>query len=222
MRHTRGGRVYSPAMGCRVIGRGVLLGALALGGCASSPRRDPANEAELRAAVVAVYEAVARGDEAAYRQLVQMPAGDAYSDALTSTMFESIRLHQAVTRTTAPSTRPVASLAAVDYRENARAMLKAVQGWTFTVRGDRATIDQLEAKPGAPTLRRVEGRWVLAPTQWDTRRDTATYRLAVAQERALAAALAQARAAVDDGAAKSVEDVNAILRKLLTEPTTQP
>jgi hypothetical protein len=62
---------------------------------------------------------------------------------------------------------------------------------------------------------------VLAPTQWETPRGTATYRLAVAEERSLAKALSTARAAVMNGEARSVEDVNAILRELLTEQTTK-
>jgi len=229
VRPTRRRRVYSQPMGWRVIGRGVLLSLLALlGGCASTSRAGPASNAELRSTMAAVYEAVERGDEARYRRLVQLPPGDAYSGALTTTMFESIRLHQAVetilrTPATAPaSTKPIASLAAVDYRENARAMVHAVQAWTFTVRGDRATIDQLADQPGAPTLRRVNGRWMLVPTPWDTPRETATYRLMVESERRLSGALKSARGAVIDGRAKSIEDVNTILRNLLAESTTKP
>ncbi len=187
-----------------------------------------------------IFNAVATGDERRYRELVLLPAGDHYSDALTTTMFEAIRLHQAVegqrledrddasdagsaaaVGRSLASSRP-SSLAAVDYRENARAMIKAIEGWTFTISGDRATINELAGFPSAPSLRNVSGRWVLAPTGWDTPRDTATYRLAVAEERSLAKTLATARAAVMDGTATSIEDVNAILRNLLTEPTTQP
>ena len=214
-------------MGWRVIGWGVFLSVLALlGGCASTSHVAPASNAELRSTMSAVYEAVGRGDEARYRQLVQLPRSDAYSDALTTTMFESIRLHQAVERQRlkdrGDATSRPSHLAAVDYRENARAMINAIEGWTFTVRGDRATIDQLAARPGAPTLRRVIGRWMLVPTPWDTPRESATYRLMVQSEQRLAGALAAARAAVVDGTAKSVEDVNAILRNVLAEPTTQP
>jgi hypothetical protein len=226
----RGVHVYSTTMGQSVIGRSVLLSLLALSGCAGTSARTSPQDAEpLRATVRGVYESVARGDEAGYRRLVGIAPDDTYSDALTATMFESIRLHQAVESLPAPATgpapatRPGASLAAVDYRDNARAMLKAVQGWTFTVRGDRATIDDVADRPGAPALRRVNGRWVLAPSAWDTRRDTSTYRLAVAEERALAKALATARVAVERGDAKTVEAVNDILRNLLTEqPTTRP
>ena len=213
-------------MGWRVIGRGVLLSLLALlAGCAPMGRSDPSSDDLLRRQVVAVYNAVARGDESAYRHLVHVDPRDPYSNALTVTMFASIHLHQAVEQQlqSSPSaTRPVASLAAVDYRENARAMIKAVQGWTFTVGGDRATIDQLADSPGAPTLRRVNGRWMLVPTPWDTPRETATYRLMVDSEQRLSAALQSAREAVLDGSAQSIEDVNTILRNLLTEPTTKP
>ncbi|HEV2292893.1 MAG TPA: hypothetical protein VGR35_03505 [Tepidisphaeraceae bacterium] len=213
-------------MSWRVIGRELLLILLAmLDGCASKPRIELVSHAELSSTMTAVYEAVARGDEARYRRLVQLAPGDTYSDALTTTMFESIRLHQAVEARFPPSsrsTRPQASLAAVDYRENARPMVKAVEGWTFTVRGDRATIDQLADQPSAPTLRRVDGRWVLVPTPWETPPDTATYRLLVEEERRLAAALASARKAVANGSAKSIEDANEVLRNSLAEPATQP
>lgn len=212
-------------MGWRVIGRGVVLSLLAaMGGCASGARSGP----QLRSTVLHIYASIAQGDEAEYRRRVQVSTSDPYSDALTTTMFESIRLHQAVERlfaepATAPAaSKPIASLAAVDYRQNARAMFDAAQGWTFTVGGDRAAIDQLADRPGAPTLRRVNGRWVLVPTPWDTPRETATYRLMVESERRLAAALKSAREAVIDGRAKSIEDVNTILRNLLTEPTTKP
>jgi hypothetical protein len=213
-------------MGWRVIGRGVLLGLLALvSGCASSGRSDPSSNDLLPRQVVAVYSAVARGDESAYRHLVYVDPRDPYSNALTVTMFASIHLHQAVEQhlQSSPSaTRPAASLAAVDYRENARGMIKAIQGWTFTVRGDRATIDQLADSPGAPTFRRVNDRWMLVPTPWDTPRETATYRLMVETERRLSSALKSAREAVINGHAQSIEDVNTILRNLLAEPTTTP
>jgi hypothetical protein len=213
-------------MGWRVIGRGVLLSLLAaMGGCTSTGRSNPSSDKLLRRQVVAVYNAVARGDESAYRHLVHVDPRDPYSNALTVTMFASIHLHQAVEhhlQSSPSATRPTASLAAVDYRENARAMIKAVQGWTFTVHGDRATIDQLADQPGAPTLRRVSDRWMLVPTPWDTPRETATYRLMVETERRLSAALRSAREAVIGGRAKSVEDVNTILRNLLTGPTTTP
>jgi hypothetical protein len=229
-------------MGWSVIGRGrvlsllALLVLLAMGGCVSKVKpTSPRDAADLRATIREVYEAVERGDEVEYRKLVGIAPGDAYSDALTATMFESVRLHQAVEAHHLPdreeggrkgstrpstSTRITTSLASVDYRENARAMLKAVEGWTFTVRGDRATIDAVADRPGAPTLRRERGHWALYPTQWDTPRDTATYRLGVQSERDLAAALATARRAVISGEAKSVEAVNEILRNLLTEPPT--
>ncbi len=214
-----------------------------LGGCASTSLVATAANGELRSTMSAVYEAVGRGDEARYRQLVQLPRGDVYPDALTTTMFESIRLHQAVeaqrlkdredasdaaspvtdwrSLASSRSTSRPSYLAAVDYRDNAGAMIKAIEDWTFTVRGDRATIDQLADLPGAPTFRRVKNGWQLVPTPWDTPADSATYRLMVASERRLAAALATARAAVADGTARSVEDVNAILRKRLAEPTTK-
>lgn len=193
-----------------------------------------------------VYESIERGDEASYRQWVEIAPGDAYSDALTTTMFESIRLHQAVEKRfireeaspadaaaavqqplassrSSLADRPQPSLAAVDYRVNARAMMAAVDGWSYTLRGDRATINQLADRPAAPTLRRATGgRWVLAPAQWELPRDTATYRLAVAEERSLAQALAAARAAVMNGNAKSIEDVNMSLRSQLIAPASQP
>lgn len=219
----------------------LLLLSLSLsGGCATRPRVTSSHDADaLRSTVRGAYEAVASGDEAAYRRLVEIPPGDDYSDALTTTMFESIRLHQAVEdrssnrddangSRSAPvvgeslaSSRP-SSLAAVDYRDNAQALASAAAGWTFTIVGDRATINELADSPSAPSLRNVRGRWLLAPTQWDTPRDTATYRLGVDEERALATALATARGAVIEGSARSVEDVNAILRTLLVEPATQP
>ena len=215
-------------MGWRVVGWGVLSGLLALlAGCASGTRLD-APENGLRSTVLRIYESIGRGDEAEYRRLVHVAPDDPYSDALTTTMFDSIRLHQAVegafaTPATAPAaTRPTVSLAAVDYRENAGVMIRAIKGWTFTVRGPRATIDQLADRPGAPTFRRVNGRWMLVPTPWDTPRAAATYRVMVESERRLSAALRSGREAVIDGRAKSVEDVNAILRDLLAEPTTQP
>ncbi len=205
----------------------MLVGLLALGGCAgatANPRATVRDVDALRATVRSVYEAVARRDESQYRRLVRIAPGDAYSDALTATMFASIRLHQAVEERIeeqSPPTKPRASLAAVDYRVNARGMIAEVDGWTFTIDGDRATIDQITDRPGSPTLRHMNGRWVLAPAQWETPRDTATYRLAVAEERSLAKALSTARAAVMNGEARSVEDVNAILRELLTEQTTK-
>ena len=228
-------------------GRVTLVSLLALRGCAATgTRTDPDDLDDLRATMRGVYQAVERGDEAEYRRLVALAPGDAYSDALTATMFESIRLHQAAERfkdrdeasdagsaaavgksldsgdrRRTASSRP-SSLAAVDYRDNARAMIKAVEGWTFTVSGDRATIDQLADRPGAPALRRAGSRWVLVPTPWDAPRDTATYRLAVENERRLAKSLAAARAAVIDGKAKSIEDVNGMLRNLLAGPATQP
>jgi hypothetical protein len=206
-------------MGWCVIGRGIVLSLLTLAvGCTSGIRARASAEPGPRGTLVRVYEAVVRGDEAEYRRLVELPSGDAYSDALTTTMFESVRLYQAVERTS--SSRPF--LAAVDYRENARAMLKAVEGWAFTVKGDHATIDHLAGRAGAPTFRRAGDRWMLVPPPWDTSADTATYRLMVESERRLARALSTARAAVVDGRAKSVEDVNAILRKLLAEPATRP
>ena len=216
-------------MGWDGIGRMILLSLMALlgGGCASSGSQDVPHPS-LRSTVLRIYESVERGDEAEYRRLVRLSPDDRYSDALTATMFESIRLHQAVERafglsTTAPATtKPSDMLAAVDYRQNARAMHDAGQSWTFTVRGDRATIDQLADRPGAPTFRRVNDQWMLVPPPWDTRRDTSTYRLMVESERQLAGALATARAAIVDGGAKSVEDVNAILRELLTDPTRRP
>ena len=234
-------RFYSAAMLSGVIGRGIVWSLIALAsGCASSEQLERRSERLTRSTLAAVYESVARGDETQYRRLVQIERGDAYSDALTTTMFASIRLHQAVEQrgskdredasdagsATAAgeshaSSRP-SSLAAVDYRQNARAMVKAVEGWTFTVRGDRATIDQLADQPGAPVLRRVNGRWLLVPTHWDMPRDTATYRLMIANERRLAGALAAARRAVDDGSARTIEDVNAVLRRLLSEPTAGP
>ena len=206
------------------IGRKILLSLMALlgGGCASSASVD-VPELSLRSTVLRIYDSVGRGDEAEYRRLVRLSPDDQYSDALTVTMFESIRLHQAVERafgqsTTAPATtRPSDMLAAVDYRQNARAMHDAGQSWTFTVRGDRATIDQLADRPGAPAFRRVNDRWMLVPPPWDTRPDTATYRLMVESERQMAAALLVARRAVEAGSARSVEEVNVILRDLLTE-----
>jgi hypothetical protein len=205
----------------------------------------PQQTDELRAALRNVYEAVERGDEAEYRRLVTIRTGVDYSDAVTDTMFASIRLHQVVderirddasdrpTAVTRPrslaasrhsptTTELRASLAAVDYRDNARTILRAIEGWTFTVRGDHATIDQLASRPGAPTLRRDGKHWVLEPLPLDLPRGTASYRLAVAQERDMTAALTAAHDAVMSGEAKSIEDVNTILRKLLTPPTTQP
>ncbi|MGB7157747.1 MAG: hypothetical protein WBD40_06755 [Tepidisphaeraceae bacterium] len=232
----------------RVFGCVVWASLLAMSGCAGGAGATPRDTQELRATVRGVYEAVERGDERAYRELVALAPGDAYSDALTTTMFESVRLHQAVerrgfdratasdpgpgvpggrspavSRPIATTTRPTPppSLAAVDYRMNARAMIAAVEGWTFTVRGDRATIDALVGAAGAPTLKRAKGRWVLAPMPWDARRDTAMYRLTVEQERKLAKALATARQTVERGSATSIDDVNNVLRSLLTEPTTQ-
>ena len=231
-------------MASGVIGRGVIWGLIALAsGCASSTQLRGQAQQSMRSTLAAVYESVANGDEARYRRLVLIAPADAYSDALTTTMFESIRLHQAVehrglkdredasdagpaTAIAGPlaSSRP-SSLAAVDYRPNAREMMKAVEGWTFTVRGDRATIDRLADQPGAPVMRRVNGRWLLVPRQWDTPSDTATSRLTIANERQLASAFTVARQAVSDGRARSLEDVNAVLRRLLAEPTqpsTQP
>ncbi len=179
---------------------------------------------------MSVFNAITEGNEQRYRELVRLPAGDDYSDALTATMFEAVRLHQVVDNLPVGVTRRGAAtvpeqlphLAAPDYRDNARAMVKAAASWTFAVSGERATINELAGSPSAPSLRKVRGRWMLSPTQWDTRRDTATYRLAVAEERAMATALATARDAVLNGGAKSVDDVNAILRSLFTAPTTQP
>jgi hypothetical protein len=238
-------------MGWSVIGRIgwcslLALIASAVAGCASSRSgMSPQQTSELRAALRNVYEAVERGDEQTYRRLVTIRMGDAYSDAVTDTMFASIRLHQvvdekelregasdrptAVTRPTSlassrhmPTTQIRASLAAVDYRDNARTILRAIEGWTFTVHGDHATIDQLASRPGAPTLRRDGKHWVLEPLPLDLPRGTASYRLAVAQERDMTAALTAAHDAVMSGEARSIEDVNTILRKLLTPPTTQP
>ena len=207
-----------------VIGRGVLWSLLVLAsGCAAGAGVRGELPA-IRSTLTDVYASVARGDEAQYRRLVRLDPSDAYSESLTRTMFESIRLHQAVEQrlgTTRPTTRPGGSLAAVDYRTNARAMTTAVEGWTFTVRGDRATIDQLAGQPGAPTLRRVGGGWMLGPPPWDASRVTATYRLAVENERRLARALVDARGALLDGRAATVEDVNAILRSRLADPATQ-
>ena len=100
----------------------------------------------------------------------------------------------------------------------------AVPGATlsFTVRGDHATIDQLASRPGAPTLRRDGKHWVLEPVPLDLPRGTASYRLAVANEREMTKALAAAHDAVMSGQARSIEDVNTLLRNLLTPPTTQP
>ena len=219
-------------MGWGSVGRSIILSgliALLACGCAVAPKAPRATAAEtetLRATIRGVYEAVAGGDEAAYRALVDQDPDDAYSDALTATMFASIHLHQALeSRSTMPATaasRP-SSLAAVDYRENARAMLKLVEGWTFTIRENRATIDQLADHPNAPSLvRSGAGRWVLAPTQWDLSRETAQYRLAVASERELAAALNAARGAIEAGGAVNFEDANRIIRARLAPPTTQP
>ncbi|MDQ3439347.1 MAG: hypothetical protein M3478_03245, partial [Planctomycetota bacterium] len=173
---------------------------------------------ELNHVSMSVFNAIANGNEQRYRELVLLPAGDHYSDALTATMFEAVRLHQAVDNmpgavarrraVTAPERIP--QLPLPDYRDNARAMLNAAAGWTFTVSGDRATINELSLSPSSPSLRRTRGRWMLVPTPWDTPRETATYRLMVQSERRLAEALGAARAAVADGSAKSVEDVNAI------------
>jgi hypothetical protein len=241
-------------MGWRFIGRGVLPGMLVLlAGCAvSSKLPSPEQTNQLRATMRGVYEAVERGDEAEYRRLVRLAPDDAYSDALTNTMFASIRLHQAVekhirddavrlrslgpgdgrTMVTRPTsvassrrssaTRPTPSVAAVDYRDNARTILRALEGWTFTIHGDRATIDQLAERPGAPSLRRVGGRWTLVPIPLDLPRNTATYRLAVEEERAMANALSTAREAIENGSATSIDDANEIIRKLLTGPATQP
>jgi hypothetical protein len=224
-----------------------LIMSAAAAGCASSRSgMSPQQTGELRAALRNVYEAVERGDESTYRKLVTIRMGDEYSDAVTNTMFASIRLHQvveekqpregasdrdtAVTRPTSlapsrhlPATTQVrASLAAVDYRDNARTILRAIEGWTFTVQGSRATIDQLASRPGAPTLRRDGKRWILEPVPLDLPRGTASYQLAVSQERAMTEALVAAHDAVMRGEARSIEDVNTILRNLLTPPTTQP
>jgi hypothetical protein len=239
-------------MGWSVIGRIGRCSLLALivsaaAGCASSRSgMSPQQTGELRTALRNVYQAVERGDEPEYRRLVTIRTGDDYSNAVTDTMFASIELHQVVDKkirndisddphaatrpaATRPSSRHMpatteirASLAAVDYRDNARTILRAIEGWTFTIRGDHATIDQLASRPGAPTLRRDGKHWVLEPIPLDLPRGTASYRLAVAQERDMTAALTAAHDAVVSGEAKSIEDVNTILRKLLTPPTTQP
>lgn len=213
----------------RAVGRGILVSLLTLSGCAAAMdhaiSRALGDFEALYATMRGVYQAVECGDEASYRQLVAITPEDAYSDALTATMFESIRLHEETERhTRSPTaTRPLAALAAVDYRVNARAMQSVIDSWSFTICGDRATINELADRPGSPTLRRArDGRWMLVPTRWDVPGDTATYRLAVAEERALAKALSTARAAAASGSAKSIEDVNAILRSLLSEPTTKP
>lgn len=179
---------------------------------------------------MAVFDAIAQGNEQRYRALVVLPPGDDYSDALTTTMFEAVRLHQAVDampgavarRRAATMPERIPQLPVPDYRDHARAMVDAAAGWTFTVSGERATINELAGTPSAPSLQQIRGRWVLVPTQWDTPRDTATYRLAVEEERSLASALAAARAAVMNDNAKSIEDVNEILRKFLAEPATEP
>ena len=213
-------------MGWRTMGWGIGLGLLALGSGCTSPSH--VGEAiEVPFTLMHIYDSIGRGDEAEYRRFVQLPPDDTYSDALTTTMFESIRLHQAVDRafatpTTARSaTQPAATIAAVDYRRNAREMAHAALSWTFTVKRDRATIDQLAGQPGAPTFRRVRDRWMLVPPPWDTPNERATYDLMVQSERRLAEALAKARMAVADGTARSVEEVNAVLRNALA-PTTQP
>jgi hypothetical protein len=211
------------------VGRVLLVSlavSLSAGACAAPrPRAASAVEVdEMRTTLRSVYEAVGRGDEEAYRALVRVDPADDYSDALTTTMFESIRLHQAVEKRFDGRTasRP-STLAAVDYRLNAQAMIAAIGGWTFTILGDRATIDALANRPAAPALRRdLSGRWILVPTRWGTPRDTATYRAAVAEERTLARALAAARDTVSRGEAKSIEDVNDVIRRHLTQPATQP
>jgi len=203
----------------------MLLICVGLTGCAG--RSAAADERELRATLLSVYAAVERGDEAGYRDLVDIPATDVYSNALTTTMFESIRLHQAVERHVASaanrSTTKSASLAAVDYRTNARAMRDAAAGWTFTAQGNRATIDQLASRPGAPMFRRARGEWRLVPTPMDAPPGSMYVALMVQTERRLAEALATARKAVEAGRATSIEDVNGILRNLLADvPTTRP
>jgi hypothetical protein len=225
----------------------LIVSTAAAAGCASSRSgMSPQQTSELRAVLRNVYEAVERGDESEYRRLVTIRTGDEYSHAVTDTMFASIKLHQVVDKkirnnisddphaatlpaSTRPSSRHMpatteirASLAAVDYRDNARTILRAIESWTFTVRGDHATIDQLASRPGAPTRRRDGKHWVLEPLPLDLPRGTASYRLAVAQERDMTTALTMAHDAVMSGEARSIEDVNTILRKLLTPPTTQP
>ena len=101
-------------------------------------------------------------------------------------------------------------------------MFDAAQRWTFTIRHNRATIDQLADQPGAPTLEHVGDRWLLVPRPLEVAPNSATYRLALEQERALAKALSTAREAIENGSAKSIDDANEIIRKLLTGPRTQP
>ncbi len=211
----------------------VLSLAVMVYGCAhGGPRASDLQTAQLRAALRAVYSAVARGDEAAYRRQVLIAPDDAYSDALTATMFESVRLHQDVERqlrhrqpmpatTTATTSSVEAPLGAVDYRTSAKRVMPEIDQWTFTVRGDRASIDALQDRPDAPILQRRNKQWRLVPRPWDTPADSATYRQAVLAERAVQGVLAAARRWVAEGGATSVAEVNDYIRRLMEQATTR-
>jgi hypothetical protein len=179
-----------------------------------------------QAAMRSMQDALAAGDEAGYRKVLFIEQSGGYRDVQTSVWFAAIRLHQAVEERLGIRSTPRATtqdraerLMVTDFRPQGREGRKQLEALKITIEGDTASFEQ--ARDRGPVMRRIDGRWrYLGPADEaaELPTDPVYAKRLMEYERGMLAAIEEARRAVLEGDAKTIADVNRILRRRIPKP----